>query len=778
MASGESRPRVNARRLVRGRGRYADDLRIGGLAHAVFVRSPHAHARLLAVDLEPARQCEGVIAAFDAQALATICKPWQTHLATFPAHQSLPQGPLASDRALWHGQPVAIVIARTRALAEDAAAQVLVDYEPLPAAAVFPAVLEPGSPLAHPALASNIAFEHRIAAGDPQTAFSQAHHVVRRRFGFSRNTAVSLEPRTLVAEFDPSLSRLTVHASTQVPNQLRTILAAQLGLSEASVRVICPDVGGGFGAKLHCYDDEMAVCAAAVRLGMPVKFAADRLESMASDIHGRGHQVDAALALDAQGRILAIEVDDAMEAGAHSVYPRSSILEGLQSSGFVAVAYALDHYAARLRVAWQNKIGTASYRGVGQPVACAVTEYLLDAAAREMALDPAELRRRNFRTASRGGDRTPAGFSAGGLSHEACLDRLLELMDYPSLRARQQAARAAGRHLGIGIASFVEQNSPGAAFYGAAGVGISAMDGATLRLEPDGSVTCITSNVDQGQGVETTLAQLVAEMLGIDPAQVRIAQGDTLFAPMGGGIFASRGLTIAGEAALAAAERLRGQLLATAAALWGCPAESLVWREGAVHRVDAADSLGLAQLGRVLNFEQHRLPAGMEPASLASAQVIMQQPFLLANGAQASLVEVDPDTGVVHLLGHWLVEDCGRVINPLLADEQLRGGVVQGIGAALYEECRYDDEGQIVTGTLADYLLPMAGEMPDIVIGHVETPLTGTRLGGKGVGEAGTIGAAAAVGNAINDALAPLGAEVCQQPFTPERILRALGRVA
>ncbi len=793
MSEALSQPRVNARRLVLGRGRYGDDLRFARLAHAAFVRSPHAHARIMRVDLAPALAAPGVIAVFDAAALATTCAPWQTRLETFPQHQSMPQGPLASAHALWQGQPVVIVIAATRALAEDAAGLVEIDYEALPAAAAFPAVLEPGAARAHPELPDNLAFEHRIASGDAATAFAAAHHVVRRRFIFSRNTAVSLEPRTLIADFEPGVRRLTVHASTQVPHQLRSILSRQMQLPETQVRVIAPDVGGGFGVKLHCYDDEMATCAAAMLLGRPVKFVADRLESMASDIHGRGHVVDAALAVDAQGHILAIEVDDVMEAGAHSVYPRSSILEGLQSIGFVAAAYALEHYSARLRVAWQNKIGTASYRGVGQPVACGVTEYLIDAAARELAIDPAQMRRRNLRSASRGGSKTPAGFDAGGLSHEACLDRLLALMDYEGLRQRQKDARAAGRLLGIGLASFVEQNSPGAAFYGAAGVAISAMDGCTLRLEPDGSMACITSNVDQGQGVETTLAQIVAAEFGMALTAVRVVQGDTQATPVGGGVFASRGLTVSGEAALVAARRLREQLIGMVAALWQVAPDAIELAEGTVRlRASRAATetgaiptsgaaappapLSLPQLARILNFEQHRLPAGLEPATIATAQVFMQQPFLLANGMQASLVEVDPDTGFVRLLGHWLVEDCGRVLNPLLADEQLRGGVIQGIGAALLEECRYDTEGQILTGTLADYLLPMAGEMPDIVIDHVHTPVTSTQLGVKGVGEAGTIGAAAAVGNAINDALASLGGEVCAQPYTPERILRALGR--
>jgi carbon-monoxide dehydrogenase large subunit len=327
-------------------------------------------------------------------------------------------------------------------------------------------------------------------------------------------------------------------------------------------------------------------------------------------------------------------------------------------------------------------------------------------------------------------------------------------MNYKQLREIQK--REPSRHLGIGLAAFTEQNSPGPGFYGAAGVKITAQEGCTVRLEPSGTVTCITSNADQGQGVETALAQLIAEELEVPLESVRIVGGDTAMTAVGGGAFASRGLTIAGEAVLRAARQLAARVE--------------VLRQTTGIRP-------LAEIAALMNYRQHALPAGIDADPAVTVHFTMAQPFFLANGIQASLVEVDPDTGVVKLLKHWVVEDCGRVINPLLADEQLRGGVVQGLGAALFEECLYDENAQLLNGSMADYLVPMAGEMPDIVIGHVETPVSETALGVKGIGEAGTIGAAAAVGNAINDALAPLGAEILELPYTPQRILRALGRV-
>jgi carbon-monoxide dehydrogenase large subunit len=748
-AIGAAVPRPHARRLAAGRGRYADDLRFPRVLHAAFLRSPHAHARITRLNLKPTLEVEGVVAAFDGAALATVCKPWQTRLATWPGHRSPPQPPLAAERALWQGQPVAMVLATTRAIAEDAVERIEIEWEPLAAVADPEAALAPGAVLVHPELGSNLAFEHATQGGDAPSG----GRVVARKVKFARHTGVPLEPRAIVADFDAATRQLTVHQSTQVPHQMRAVYADCFALPEQDVRVLTPDVGGGFGVKLHVYDDEVAVCAGAILTGRAVKYVCDRLEAFTSDIHARAHQVEVSMTLDADGRIAALALDDLAEAGAFSAYPRSSILEGLQVLLLAGVPYAIDAYRGRLRVAWQNKPATGSYRGVGQPIACGAVEALIDICAREAGVDPAEFRRRNFRREGA----TPSGVPAGGLSHEACLDQLLKLMDYEALRKLQQQERKRGRHLGIGLAVFVEQNSPGAGFYGAAGVKISPQEGCTLRLEPSGTVTCITSNQDQGQGVETALAQIVAETLDLPLDSVRVAGGDTLMTAVGGGTFASRGLTIAGEAALEAARQLAQRI-------------------AAVREAAKLPDAPLAEIAAVMNYKQHLLPPGFDAGPVVTAHAVMKQPYLLANGVQASLVEVDPATGFVRLLKHWVVEDCGRVINPLLADEQIRGGVVQGLGGALYEESLYDGGAQLLNGTMAEYLVPMAGEMPDIVVDHVETPVTGTALGAKGIGEAGTIGAAAAVGNAINDALAPLGAEVLELPYTPQRILEALAR--
>ena len=749
---GASVPRSHARRLAAGRGRYADDLRFPRLLHAAFLRSPHPHARIVRLELAAARACPGVFAVFDGAALAAVCRPWQTRLATWSGHRSPPQPPLAVGRALWQGQPLVIVLAASRALAEDALERIDVEWEPLEALSDPERALEKSSVLLHPELGSNLAFEHSTQAGGAEAAFKSAARVVERKLRFARHTGVPLEPRSIIADFDPAQRQLTVHQATQVPHQMRAVYAECFELQEQDVRVMTPDVGGGFGIKLHVYDDEVATCAASVLTGRTVKYVCDRLEAFASDIHARAHLVSVSVALDANGRISALGLDDLVEAGAYSAYPRSSILEGLQVLSMTGTAYAVDAYRGRVRVAWQNKPATGSYRGVGQPVACTAMEAIMDACARAIGMDPAEFRRLNFRREGA----TPTGVQAGGLSHEACLDRLLALMHYDSLRKAQEDARAQGRFLGIGFAAFTEQNAPGPAFYGAAGVKISAQEGCTLRLEPSGTVTCIVSNPDQGQGVETALAQLIADELDLPLSAVRIIGGDTAMTAVGGGTFASRGLTIAGETVLRAARVLAAR----------------------VDALRAATGIGpLKEIAALMNYRQHSLPPGVEADPAETLHFTMRHPFLLANGVQASFLEVDADTGMVRLLKHWVVEDCGRVINPLLADEQLRGGVVQGLGAALFEESLYDGNAQLLNGSMADYLVPMAGEMPDIVIAHVETPVADMALGAKGIGEAGTIGAAAAVGNAINDALAPLGAEILELPYTPQRILRALGRV-
>ncbi len=775
---GRSVPRPNARRLLQGRGTYVDDIRLPRLLHAVFLRSPYAHARIAGIDTAAASRLPGVVRVVTAADLAGLYTPWVGTLSHLKGLKSAPQHPLAQGRACWQGEPVAAVVAESRAQAEDAAAQIAVEWQELAPLASAEAALASGAPAIHAALGDNLAFARAVDTGAVDDAFARADAVVAETFTFARHTGVCLEPRSILAEFDRSERRLTLHCSSQVPHMMKEIAARHFALAETDVRVICRDVGGSYGIKIHVYPDEMATIALALLLGRPVKFVADRLESFVSDIHAREHRVAARMAVSKSGEILAIDIDDLTGIGPYSTYPRTSAIEGNQVVNLTGSWYRCANYRARLRVAFQTKPPMSQYRAVGHPIACAVTEGLVDLAARAIAMDPAELRRRNLIADDAYPCTSPAGLIFEKLSHQRALARMLELMDYAGLRREQAALRARGIHRGIGLASFVEITNPGPAFYGVGGAPISAQDGCTLRLEPGGAVTCAISITEQGQGTETMVAQIVASVLGVALERVRVVTGDTERTPYGGGTWASRGAGIGGEAALQAAKALRANILDLAGAmLQAAPADLDIAQGWIVDAVSGARRIGLDEVGRAGYFRGDTLPPGIQPELVATRHHQPRDyPFAFTNGVQASWLELDIETGFVRLLKHWVVEDCGRVVSPLLVDEQIRGGVVQGLGGALFEECLYDGEGQLLNGTLADYLVPMAGEMPDIEVAHVMTPLAGTELGAKGAGEAGTAGAPAAVMNAINDALAPFGATVAEQPFTPARILRALGR--
>ena len=774
---GQSVVRPQAARLLGGRGVFTDDIRLPRMLHVAFLRSPHAHARIVSLDASAALAIPGVVRVVAGDEMAGICAGWVGTLAHFQGMKSARQHPLARGRATWQGEPVAAVVAESRALAEDGVGRLAVEWAPLPAVTDAETALAAETPVIHPELGDNLAFALELQSGDPDGAFAGADHVYRDTFWMGRHTGVTLEPRAILADFDPTERRLTVYHSFQAPNMMQDILARHLDLPEENVRVICRDVGGSFGIKVHIYPDEMAACALAVLLGRPVKFVADRLESFQSDIHARDHRVTAEVAVRRDGTILGMRVDDLTGIGPYSVYPRTSAVEGNQTIRLTPGVYRFRDYAARLRVVFQNKTPMCQYRAVGHPVAFAVMEGMVDRVARELGLDPVAVRRRNYVTAEMYPHTSQTGYFFERLSHEECLDRLLVLSGYQGLCAERDALRGRGVYRGLGLCAFIELTTPGPAFYGVGGARISSQDGCTLKLEPSGAVTCTTGVTEQGQGTDAMLAQVVATAVGVPIERVRVLTGDTLVSPYGGGTWASRGAGIGGEAALQSGKALKANILRVAGAMLQCEPEDLDLRRGKVVDVGSGEvRLDLAELGRVAYFRPDTLPKDFQSElSVTRHYVPRHQGFAFTNGIQLSHVEVDVTSGFVRLLGHWVVEDCGRIINPRLVDEQLRGAIVQGIGAALFEHCVYDDAGQLLTGTMADYLVPMAAEMPDIVVGHVETPTAFAEGGFKGAGEAGTAGAPGAVLNAVNDALAPLGARVTRQPITPEVVLRALG---
>ena len=503
------------------------------------------------------------------------------------------------------------------------------------------------------------------------------------------------------------------------------------------------------------------------------------LESFVTDIHARDHRVKGRIAVRNDGTITAFEIDDLTGIGPYSMYPRTSAIEANQVVNLVGGPYTTPNYRARTRVVFQNKTQMSQYRGVGHPIACSVTEGLVDLAARAIGMDPVEIRRRNLVPDDAYPCVSPSGMRFESLSHHAALDKLLAMMDYDALRAERDSLRARGIHRGIGFASFVEVTNPSAAFYGVGGAHISSQDGVALRLDAAGTIVCQTSVTEQGQGAEAVTAQVVATALGVQLADVRVMSGDTDVTPYGGGTWASRAAGIGGEAAWQAGKQLRLNILEVAASILQTRVPALDIRDGRIVDTDTlTERLTLAELARIAYFRPDTLPPGFQAELMAVRHYVPRNyPFAFTNGVQASYLELDPDTGTIRLLGHWVVEDCGTILNPQLVDEQVRGGVVQGLGAALFEHCRYDERGQMLNASMADYLVPMAAEMPDIAVGHVVSPTADSELGAKGAGEAGTAGAAAAVANAANDALAPFGVTISEIPLTPEVILRALGRV-
>ncbi len=777
---GRSIPRPDLGRLTQGRASFVSDMQLPRMLHAAFLRSPHAHAEILSIDTAAARAVPGVAAVFTASDMAPVCSPWVGTLTHLTGLKSALQYPLASGRVRWQGEPVAMVVASSRAVAEDAAERIMAEYGVLPAVVDVAAALDPAGPVIHPELGDNIAWERRIDAGQVDAALAEADEVVSATFQFARHTGVPLEARAIVADWNEGDQRLTVYQGTQVPHMMQNLLAVHLGLTEAQVRVVCKDVGGSFGIKIHVYGDDMATAAASRLLRRPVKFVADRLESFTADIHARGHEVDASIAVKRDGTITAFTIDDRTGIGPYSMYPRTSAVECNQVLNLMGGPYACMNYRARGRAVFQNKAMMSQYRAVGHPIATTVTEALVDLAARRIGLDPVAIRRRNLLPDDGYPCASASGLRFEGLSHQASLDKLLDMIGYDGLRAEQAEMRGQGIYRGLGLASFIEITNPGPAFYGTGGARISAQDGVTVRLDSAGSVVVQASLTEQGQGTGAILTQIVAESLGVPPDRVRVQLGDTDVTPYGGGTWASRGAGVGGEAAWQAGRALRENVLSLAATMLQADPAALDVRDGAV--VDAADGrhrIELTELTRIAYFRQDTLPPGVQPELVATRHYVPREyPFAFTNGIQASWLEVDVETGFITLLKHWVVEDCGTVLNPMLVDEQVRGGVVQGLGAALFEKCEYDDQGQMQNATMADYLLPMAGEMPDIEVAHVSTPTLESAIGAKGAGEAGTAGAAACVLNAVNDALAPLGAVLTEVPLTPERVLTALGKTA
>ena len=777
---GRTVPRPNAKRLLSGRGTYTDDIRLPRMVHVAFLRSPLAHAEIRSIDTHAAQQVDGVVAVVTGHQMANWCTPWVGTLTHLAGLKSAPQHALAIDRVCWQGEPVAVVAAESRAQAEDAVAQIVIEWNPLPAVTEPIAALEARSATIHPSLGDNLAWRGEVTAGDVTHAYANAAAVIEETYGSNRHTGVCPETRSIVADFNAEDEQLTVYQSTQAPHMMQSLFAKHIGLEEHRVRVICKDVGGAYGIKVHAYPDEFCTVALARMLARPVKFVADRYESFHSDIHARDHQIKTKVAVSADGELTAFEIDDVTGVGPYSVYPRTSAMESMQILNFTAGQYQHKHYKAQARVVYQNKTPMSQYRAVGHPIVTLITEGMVDDAARAIGMDPLTIRRKNLRPDDDYPSTSASGLPFERLSHQASLEKLVDMLNYDELRQDQYDARMKGIYRGIGLATFIEMTNPGPGAYGVGGAPISAQDGASARLDAAGNITVQIGLSEQGQGSETIVAQCAASAMGVSLDRVKVIMGDTDVTPYGGGTWGSRGAGIATEAALQAAKGLRKNVLEVAAIILQSNPAALDIRDNRIANLDDGETrLTLRDLGQTCYYRPDTLPRDFQAELMVTRHYIPKQfPFAFTNGVQGCYVEVCPQTGFITFKKYCVVEDCGRVINPMLVDEQIRGGVVQGIGGALYEECVYNSEGTLLNPTLTDYLLPMANEMPDIEVEHIESPTAESELGAKGAGEAGTGAAAAAIMNAINDAIAPLGGKVTQQPFTPERILRAIGTLS
>jgi carbon-monoxide dehydrogenase large subunit len=761
------------RRFLTGRGSYVDDHRPPGLLYAAFLLSQDAHARIVKIDTAAARALPGVAAVVTGREMAQWTAPMRA-CSTMPGYKETSQLPLAVEKIRHVGEAIAVVVAESRYIAEDAIERIVVDYEPLPAVSDVEAAAQPGAPLLHEEAGTNVIVTRefsRASQKDSQASDDApgagAEVVVKERFRFRRHCAIFLEPRGYLAEYNSGSGLLTLRSSTQCPGVVRSALALTLGLPEHRVRVIAGDVGGGFGAKSLVYPEEVAVAALARKLERPVKWTSDRREDLLATTQGWDEVINAALTVGADGTIVGLEADVIADVGAYSIYPWTAVGEPVQTISFMPGPYHVPNYKARARAVATCKAPTGPYRGVGRPVSTFVMEGLIDRAARRLKMDPTQLRLHNFVRADEFPYKTPTGIVWDRAAFTECMLKAREMLGYESARAQQARAREDGKLVGIGFASFVELTGIGSATPATPGMPVpSGTEAATVRVDPSGTVTAIFGVGSHGQGLETTLAQVVADELEVPLDDVRVIFGDTSLAPYGTGSYASRGAVLGGGAGILAARAVREKARQIAAHLLETDPAKYV-----EHRVSLRDIAQAAYAGT------KRLPRGMEPGLEATR---FYDPYYgtATSATHGAIVEVDRETWAVKVLRYVVAEDCGRVINPLVVDGQAYGGVVQGLGGALLEEVVYNEEGQLLTGTLMDYMVPSAAGMPAIEAYHFEEPSPTTLGGFRGVGESSTIGAPATIANAIADALAPLGVEPNEIPITPDRLFQYCVRAA
>ena len=757
--------RLEDPRLLTGKGRHVADIRLPRMVHLAFVRSDQAHARINAINADEARALPGVIGIYAAKDFSHV--PDITASSRMESYQATACPVLARNVVRYVGEPVTAIVATSRYVAEDAAALIDIHYGPLEVAATACSAMAEGAPRLHEKLASNIILERTFVTGDALAEIAGAPHTVSGRFSLTRKTSMSIEPRACLVDYDAGMDTLTLYDATSIPGIIRDELARLLNLDGNRIRVIAPDVGGSFGGKASLYPEEVITADLARRLERPVKFVADRLEEMIASSQAFGEVVDATLGFDSDGTFLALEAEVTGDVGAYSIYPWTAALEPVQVASFLPGPYRIPAYRGHVRGVCTPKPPTGPYRGVGRPMAVLAMERLVDLAAAELRISPLELRRRNLARAQDFPLRIGSGIVWNRSGFHECLAAAEQAIDLPGIAADKVRS---DKWVGVGFASYAELTGIGSRIAVAPGMPMNTgTETASVRIDSTGAITASFGISSHGQSLETTLAQIVAEELGVRPDAVRVIHGDTAASPHGTGTYASRSAVIGGGAAIKSARALLGKVKRAAAALFDVDANWVTTGDGRIFVPGTNRSIDFRELARAVYADMSSLPTDKRETLEAQETY---DPILGATTAatHAAVVEIDPETLVIKLRRFVVAEDCGKLINPLVVDGQVHGGVAQGIGAALLEELKFDETGQPITGTLADYLVPTSTDIPPMHVRHLETDMPDNPGGFCGMGEGGTIGAPAAIANAVADAVSHLGLRVDALPITPSKL--------
>ncbi|TMD41720.1 MAG: xanthine dehydrogenase family protein molybdopterin-binding subunit [Chloroflexi bacterium] len=760
-------------RLVTGTGSYVDDIPQTAVVHMHVVRSTEAHARILSIETGRAREADGVLAVFTGKDLKSeFNAPLPVTVCFVPDKKYPNHYPIAVDKVLYAGEPVAIVLATSRAAAEDAGERIDIRYESLSPVLDIEKAIEKDAPVLHEEIGSNLSFDVKFASGDIEAAFREADVKIKQRLIQQRLIPVAVEGRGVLADYKPFTNKLTVYTSTQIPHFVKVWLAVILGISESNVRVVAPEVGGGFGSKIRVYPEEILTALASRRIGRPVKWIEDRNENVKATHHGRSQIWDVEIAAKKDGTLLGIRPTQWLDLGAYcSQFGTFQVLGVLVAQG----AYKMKAFDGRSVGVFTNRTPTDAYRGAGRPEATYLIERVMDLIARETGLDPVEVRRKNFVRAEDQPFTTLLGLTYDSGDYTITLDKALEMVDYKGFRKEQAEKRKQGKYLGIGLATYIEICGLGPAAATQAATGVSLWGMSVVNLHFTGKATVIIGSSPHGQGHETTYAQVASDVLGIPVEDIDVVHGDTAIGPMGMNTYGSRSTALDGNAVHLSAMKVQEKAKKIAAHLLEAAEADVVYENGkAFVKGTPSKSITIQEIAMAA-FQTNRIPKGME-GGLEATTFFDPSNFVWPFGAHIAVVEVDADTGATKILRYVAVDDCGTRINPMVVDGQLHGGIAQGIGQALFEEAVYDEAGQLRSGSLTDYLIPAAPDVPSFELAATVTPSPVNPLGTKGIGEAGTIASSVTVINAIVDALAPFGVKDVIMPATPDKIWHLMHR--